>query len=78
VAFSAFYLNLSAALFDSLEPVPLLTTPSSHCLDNLSNEFATTGTEAYAKFLKNLNVISEEITPGTRRLRKPTKLRTIT
>ncbi|KAK1734479.1 lipoxygenase [Skeletonema marinoi] len=49
------------AAIDSLAMVSLLTTPSRNCLDNLSDRFEKIGTEAYDKFLKNLNVISEEI-----------------
>ncbi len=39
----------------------LLTTPSKHCIDNMGDKFEVHGTEAYAKFLKTLNGISEEI-----------------
>eukprot|EP00984_Skeletonema_dohrnii_P016989 scaffold7652_cov195-Skeletonema_dohrnii-CCMP3373.AAC.6 len=49
------------AAIDSLAMVRLLTTPSRNCLDNLSDRFERVGTDAYDKFLKNLNVISEEI-----------------
>jgi len=55
--------NVSAAhpAIDNLYMANLLTTPSTNCLDNLSDRFERVGTEAYDKFLKNLNVISEEI-----------------
>lgn len=49
------------AAVDSLKTVYLLTTPSKHCIDNMTDKFEVHGTEAYAKFLKTLNVISEEI-----------------
>ena len=49
------------AAIESLALVRLLTAPSRNCLDNMSGRFKTIGTEAYDKFLKNLNVISEEI-----------------
>ena len=54
-------LSKNAPAIDSLSMVRLLTTPSKNCLDNLSDRFETIGTEAYDKFLKNLNFISEEI-----------------
>eukprot|EP00984_Skeletonema_dohrnii_P025878 scaffold15109_cov70-Skeletonema_dohrnii-CCMP3373.AAC.2 len=54
-------LSKNAPAIDSLSMVRLLTTPSENCLDNLSDRFETIGTEAYDKFLKNLNFISEEI-----------------
>mmetsp|Transcript_15810 Transcript_15810/g.24571 ORF Transcript_15810/g.24571 Transcript_15810/m.24571 type:complete len:263 (-) Transcript_15810:228-1016(-) len=49
------------AAIASLQTVRLLTLPSKNCIDNLSEKFEDVGTEAYDKFLKNLNVISEEI-----------------
>eukprot|EP00985_Skeletonema_marinoi_P005913 scaffold2572_cov75-Skeletonema_marinoi.AAC.1 len=39
----------------------LLSMTSRNCLDNMSGKFEKIGTEAYDKFRKNLNVISEEI-----------------
>ena len=62
------------AAIDSLAMVRLLTTPSRNCLDNLSDRFEKIGTEAYDKFLKNLNVISEEIEARNEEAEKANKV----
>jgi len=62
------------AAIDSLAMVHLLTTPSESCLDNLSDRFERVGTEAYDKFLKNLNVISEEIEARNEEAEKANKV----
>jgi len=66
-------LTHSAPAIDSLMTVNLLTTPSNHCLDNLSDKFENIGTEAYDKFLKNLNVISGEIEARNKEAKKANK-----
>ena len=58
---------------DSLKIANLLTTPSNHCLDDLSDKFEHIGKEAYDKFLKNLNVISEEIEARNKEAKKANK-----
>ncbi len=57
----------------TLHMVRILTAPSFYCIDNLSDKFATTGTEAYAKFLKKLNGISEEINARNEKAKKAKK-----
>ena len=49
------------AVVKTLQVINALTLPSKNCIDNLADKFEVHGTEAYDKFLKKLNVISEEI-----------------
>eukprot|EP00984_Skeletonema_dohrnii_P000215 scaffold65_cov186-Skeletonema_dohrnii-CCMP3373.AAC.4 len=52
----------------------LLSMPSRNCLDNMSGKFEKIGTEAYDKFRKNLNVISEEIEARNEEAEKANKV----
>ena len=49
------------AALDSLVMVHILTLPSDHCIDNLSDQFVTIGEESYSKFLDNLDEIGDGI-----------------
>ena len=61
------------AAIDSLVMARRLTLPSSHCLDNLSDEFDTIGKEAYDTFLANLKVISAGINVRNKEAEKANK-----
>jgi hypothetical protein len=63
------------AAIDSLSIARLLTLPSVHCLDNLSEEFTTTsiGSIAYGNFLANLKVISDGINARNKEAEKAKK-----
>ena len=62
-----------AAAIDSLVMARRLTLPSSHCLDNLSDEFDTIGKKAYDTFLANLKVISTGINVRNKEAEKANK-----
>lgn len=49
------------AALDMMWMVWVLSLPSDHCLVDLSDNYETVGTEAYAKFLKNLDPIIDEV-----------------
>lgn len=66
-------LSESDAAIDTIQTVRLLTIPSDHCLDNLSEEFASIGTAAYATFLKRLHIISDEINTRNEEAKKANK-----
>lgn len=61
------------AAIDMIRMGRLLTFPSDHCLDNLSKEFASIGTEAYATFLKRLHIISDDINTRNEEAKKANK-----
>ena len=66
-------LSKSDAAIDIIQMGRLLTFPSDHCLDNLSEEFASIGTAAYATFLKRLHIISDEINTRNEEAKKANK-----
>ena len=61
------------ATIDIISMAQLLNLPSDHCLDNLSDEFATIGKEAYGTFLKRLNAISDGINARNEEAKKANK-----
>ena len=61
------------ATIDMISMAQVLNLPSDHCLDNLSEEFATIGKEAYGTFLKRLNAISDEINARNEEAKKANK-----
>lgn len=66
------WLKMDVSL-QATQTVHILTLPSNTCIDNLSDNFAKTGTKAYAKFQKNLDKITDGVNDRNKESKKAKK-----